>query len=53
MLLVTLLLLTVLPSTAGAGLRRGRLGDVAETIALVGLLPLLVVAGGVLPRSGA
>ena len=49
-LLVTLLRPTTsAPSTAGApALRRGRLGDLAETIALVCLLPLLVVAGGLL-----
>ncbi|MFC4783281.1 type VII secretion integral membrane protein EccD [Nocardioides sp. MAHUQ-72] len=40
-----LLLVTLLPSTPSV--RRGRLGDVAETVALVGLLPLLVVAVGV------
>jgi hypothetical protein len=39
-----LLLVTLLPTTPSV--RRGRLGDVAETIALVGLLPLLVVAVG-------
>jgi type VII secretion integral membrane protein EccD len=40
-----LLLVTLLPTTPSV--RRGRLGDVAETVALVGLLPLLVVAVGV------
>ena len=32
----------------GPSLRRGRLGDVLETVALVALLPLLVVASGLL-----
>lgn len=37
------------PSTRTVpSVRRGRLGDVAETVALVCLLPLLVVAGGLL-----
>lgn len=39
-----LLALTLLPSSPSV--RRGRLGDVAESIALLGLLPLLVVAVG-------
>lgn len=41
-----LLALTLVPSPPSV--RRGRLGDVAETIALVSLLPLLLVAVGVL-----
>lgn len=40
-----LLTLTLLPSTPS--LRRGRLGDITETVALVTLLPLLVLATGV------
>ena len=40
-----LLAVTLLPSTPSV--RRGRLGDVAETVALLSLLPLLVVATGV------
>jgi hypothetical protein len=40
-----LLAVTLLPSTPSV--RRGRLGDIAETVALVVLLPLLVVATGV------
>jgi hypothetical protein len=40
-----LLAVTLLP--ASPSVRRGRLGDVAETIALLSLLPLLVVAIGV------
>src|SRR6478609_7497586 len=40
-----LLAVTLLPSTPSV--RRGRLGDVAESIALLSLLPLLVVAVGV------
>ena len=40
-----LLALTLLPSTPSV--RRGRLGDVAETAALVTLPPLLVLASGV------
>ena len=40
-----LLAVTLLPSTPSV--RRGRLGDVAETIALLSLLPLLVLATGV------
>jgi hypothetical protein len=39
-----LLALTMLPTTPSV--RRGRLGDVAESIALLSLLPLLVVAVG-------
>ena len=41
-----LLAATLLP--ASPSVRRGRLGDVAETIALLSLLPLLVVATGLL-----
>jgi hypothetical protein len=40
-----LLAVTLLPSTPSV--RRGRLGDVAETIALVSLPPLLIMATGV------
>ncbi|WP_151083727.1 type VII secretion integral membrane protein EccD [Nocardioides cynanchi] len=40
-----LLALTLLPQ--GTSVRRGRLGDVAETVALLGLLPALVLATGV------
>jgi len=39
-----LLALTLLPSTPS--IRRGRLGDVAESVALLSLLPLVVVATG-------
>lgn len=39
-----LLAVTLLPSTPSV--RRGRLGDVAESVALLSLLPLLVVAVG-------
>jgi hypothetical protein len=39
------LALTMLPSTPSV--RRGRLGDVVESAALIVLLPLLVVATGV------
>lgn len=39
-----LLAVTLLPS--GPSLRRGRFGDLLETIALLSLLPLLVVASG-------
>ena len=39
-----LLALTLVPATPSV--RRGRLGDVAETVALVSLLPLAVVATG-------
>ena len=41
-----LLAATLLP--ASPSVRRGRLGDIAETIALLSLLPLLVVATGLL-----
>ena len=41
-----LLAATLLPTSPSV--RRGRLGDVAETIALLSLLPLLVVATGLL-----
>ena len=41
-----LLAATLLP--ASPSVRRGRLGDVAETIALLSLLPLLVIATGLL-----
>jgi hypothetical protein len=41
----TLLAVTLLPSTPSV--RRGRLGDIAETVALLALLPLLVLATGV------
>lgn len=40
-----LLALTLVPSTPSV--RRGRLGDVAETVGLLALLPLLVVATGI------
>ena len=40
-----LLAVTLLPGVPS--LRRGRLGDVAETFCLVGLLPLLVLATGI------
>jgi type VII secretion integral membrane protein EccD len=40
-----LLAFTLLPGVPS--LRRGRLGDVAETVCLLGLLPLLVLAAGV------
>jgi type VII secretion integral membrane protein EccD len=40
-----LLALTLLPQ--GTSVRRGRLGDVAETVALLALLPALVLATGV------
>ena len=41
----TLLAVTLLPATPSV--RRGRLGDIAETVALLALLPLLVLATGV------
>ncbi len=44
-----LLAVTLLPSTPSV--RRGRLGDVAETIALLSILPLLVMATGVFGAS--
>jgi hypothetical protein len=37
--------MTLVPATPSV--RRGRLGDVAETITLLSLLPLMVVAAGV------
>ena len=37
---------------AGSPVRRGRLGDVAETVCLVSLLPLLVVAVGLFSAAG-
>ncbi|MFC7497037.1 MULTISPECIES: type VII secretion integral membrane protein EccD [unclassified Nocardioides] len=40
-----LLAVTLLPATPSV--RRGRLGDVAESVALIALLPLLVVAVGI------
>ena len=40
-----LLAVTLLPSTPSV--RRGRLGDLAESVTLLALLPLLVVATGV------
>jgi type VII secretion integral membrane protein EccD len=40
-----LLVMTLVPATPSV--RRGRLGDVAETITLLSLLPLMVVAAGV------
>jgi hypothetical protein len=40
-----LLALTLLPQ--GTSVRRGRLGDVAESVALLALLPALVIATGV------
>jgi hypothetical protein len=45
-----LLAATLLPATPSV--RRGRLGDVAETVALLSLLPLLVVASGLLDAIG-
>jgi type VII secretion integral membrane protein EccD len=45
-----LLALTLLPS--GPSVRRGRFGDVLETMGLVALLPLLVVATGLFDRIG-
>jgi type VII secretion integral membrane protein EccD len=44
-----LLALTLLPSTPSV--RRGRLGDVTETVALLAILPLLVLATGVFGAS--
>jgi type VII secretion integral membrane protein EccD len=44
-----LLAVTLLPSTPSV--RRGRLGDVAETVALLAILPLLVMATGVFGAS--
>jgi hypothetical protein len=40
-----LLAVTLLPATPSV--RRGRLGDVAETVCLLSILPLLVMATGV------
>jgi type VII secretion integral membrane protein EccD len=40
-----LLAFTLLPGVPS--LRRGRLGDIAETVCLLGLLPLLVLAAGI------
>ena len=40
-----LLAVTLLPSTPSV--RRGRFGDIAETVALLSLLPLLIIATGV------
>jgi type VII secretion integral membrane protein EccD len=40
-----LLMVTLLPSTPSV--RRGRLGDIAETVSLLALLPLLILATGV------
>ena len=40
-----LLAVTLLPSTPSV--RRGRFGDLAESVALLSLLPLLVLATGV------
>jgi len=40
-----LLAVTLIPGTAS--LRRGRLGDLAETLCLLGLLPLVVLATGI------
>ncbi|MCW2813879.1 MAG: antigen [Nocardioides sp.] len=45
-----LLALTLLPS--GPSVRRGRFGDVLETISLVALVPLLVMATGVVDSIG-
>ena len=45
-----LLAITLLPTTPSV--RRGRLGDLAETVALLSLLPLLVVATGLLDAVG-
>ena len=45
-----LLVATLLPGTPSV--RRGRLGDVVETLSLLALLPLLVVATGVLSAIG-
>ena len=44
-----LLAVTLLPSAPSV--RRGRLGDVAETVALLSILPLLVMATGVFGAS--
>jgi hypothetical protein len=40
-----LLAVTLVPGTPS--LRRGRLGDVAETVSLLALLPLVVLAAGI------
>jgi hypothetical protein len=40
-------LLTLALRPGAAGVRRGRLGDLAESAALVALLPVLVIATGV------
>ncbi|GAB2870731.1 type VII secretion integral membrane protein EccD [Nocardioides pacificus] len=45
-----LLTATLIPGAASV--RRGRLGDVAETVALLALLPLLLVSVGVVSRIG-
>lgn len=45
-----LLALTLLPS--GPSVRRGRFGDVLETVSLVALVPLLVLATGVIDSIG-
>jgi hypothetical protein len=45
-----LLAATLLPPAPSV--RRGRLGDVAESMALLSLLPLLVVASGLLDAVG-
>ena len=45
-----LLALTLLP--VAPSVRRGRLGDVLESAALLSLVPLLVVASGVLAAIG-
>jgi type VII secretion integral membrane protein EccD len=45
-----LLAVTLVPS--GPSVRRGRLGDVAESLGLLALLPLLVVATGVVSAIG-
>jgi hypothetical protein len=47
---LVLLAATLLPSPPSV--RRGRLGDLAESVALLGLLPLLVVATGLFDAVG-
>jgi len=44
------LLLVSTLSPSGPSLRRGRLGDVLETVALLSLLPLLVLASGLFDK---
>ena len=45
-----LLAVTLLPGTPS--LRRGRLGDIAESASLIALLPLLVLATGLFDAIG-